>query len=462
MALFVDGSCESIGRDVARGVSAVLAVAGALPDELGLREELASVAAAVARGYFLPDEDALVRRRYVGYLSLRAALLETLGDLAAMAGRGRIQWQQRLPVFTTAFAAACVLMRANRFVIDLAGDKPLLWKKLDEADVVAGIPRKTFTTIYRAATSPANLRRFLAASDFYFANRESIRELAAAKPFDTVMELLAAEEPWIERRRRDALRRLFAYRWFSFWRRHRSAWRQVMFGIFEASGRAISELRQPGVKPGGAPKRITEAMRMEAVAHLRPGDVVVTRHDDALSNLFLPGFWPHTALYLGKGADCEALQIGLPFAAGSHAWFLEARKDGVRFRPIGESLQVDAFLVLRPPLHDEGLAAALKRAMSHAGKPYDFLFDFRTADCLACSEVVYRGFHGIGPVRFHLKEVGGRLCLPTEDLIQQALACGFRIVVAGGIGGGSLEIGAEAAASYKSTRDPLDKEVEVF
>ena len=180
MALFVDGSCESIGRDVARGVSAVLAVAGALPDELGLREELASVAAAVARGYFLPDEDALVRRRYVGYLSLRAALLETLGDLAAMAGRGRIQWQQRLPVFTTAFAAACVLMRANRFVIDLAGDKPLLWKKLDEADVVAGIPRKTFTTIYRAATSPANLRRFLAASDFYFANRESIRELAAA------------------------------------------------------------------------------------------------------------------------------------------------------------------------------------------------------------------------------------------------------------------------------------------
>ena len=202
----VIGNSLANGRIITRGVSAVLAVAGALPDETALRVELASVAAALARGYFLPDEDELVRHRYAGYLAARAVLLETLEELAAVAGRGTLEWQQRLPVFATAFAAASVLMRANRYVIDLAGDQPLLWKKLDEADGVAGIPRKTFTTMFKAATHPATLRRLLAATDFYFAQHAAIRGLAADPQLRPVVELLAVEQPLMERRRRDALK----------------------------------------------------------------------------------------------------------------------------------------------------------------------------------------------------------------------------------------------------------------
>jgi hypothetical protein len=314
------------------------------------------------------------------------------------------------------------------------------------------VPRKTFTAIFKSATRPADLRRFLAATDFYFAHHEEIRALGADPRLEAVVALLAVEEPLLERRRRDALRRLFAYRWFSFLRRHRSAWRQVMFGIFEASGRAISELRQPGGKPAGAPKRITPELRAALPPHLRPGDVFATRHDDALSNWFLPGYWPHTALYLGSGADCA--RLGLAVAPGDGHWMLEAKKDGVLLRPLAETLAVDAFVVLRSPLAEAEIATALTRALSHVGKPYDFLFDFRTADCLACSEVVYRSYHGIGPLRFQLEERGGRLCLSTEEFIKQSLAVGFQVIVAGGIRWGGLSFGVAAAAEFAGTPHP--------
>jgi hypothetical protein len=432
---------------IGRNVSAIVSASASLPAAAGLSLELDCVEAASARGYFLPDEEEIVRASYAGYLGVRVALLESLAELGAAAGNAVRDWRTRLPVFATAFAAACVLMRGNRFITNLAAERPVLWKKLDEADPLTGVPRKSFTMLYRAATSPANLARFIAAADFYFTHRGEIRLLADDPELAPVIALLEAEEATIERRRRDAVRRHVSYRWFSLLRRHRSALRQVMFGFFEISGRAIAELRQPGVKPRGAPKGVTGEMRAELLPLLREGDVFVTRHEDALSNLFLPGFWPHAALYLG-----ERPQLPLPSGGGPEGgWFLEARKDGVLVRPAAETLEVDAFVVVRPPLDGDALALCLARASSHAGKPFDFMFDFRAAERLACTEVIYRGMHGIGPVRFQLREVGGRLCLPAELLLDQALGCGFTVVAAGGLGGGVLA-GAPAEAAFLATR----------
>ncbi len=434
----------------ARGAAAVRAAAAALPGGPELAVELACADRASARGYFLPDEDALVRVRYSQYLTLRAALLGTLEELAAAAGADGVEWRGRLPAFATAFAAACLLLRATRFIVDLAKDRPVVWKKLDEEDRASGTPRKSFTAIYSAASSVANLRRFLVASDFYFSHRQEILALPPDTPAGGVAALLLEEEPMIERRRRDALKRLFAYRWFSFLRRHRSAWRQVMFGLFRISGSTIAELRQPGVKPAGAPKRITEDLRGRLLAKARPGDVFVTRHDDAMSNLFLPGFWPHAALYLGMREELEAAGIDLP--AGPGHWFLEAKKDGVKIRPAAETLQVDACVVLRPPLPPGLLSAAIARALSHEGKGYDFLFDFRTADVLACTEVIYRGFHGAGSISFRLLEVGGRLCLPAEEMLDQAMDCGFRVTAAAGIGRSGCLAGTKAEIAFHGSR----------
>jgi hypothetical protein len=83
-------------------------------------------------------------------------------------------------------------------------------------------------------------------------------------------------------------------------------------------------------------------LQKQILAHVKPGDVFVTRHDDALSNLFLPGFWPHAALFLGESVNRTPEWGELPAADESDAWFLEAKKDGVKIRPMSETLALDA------------------------------------------------------------------------------------------------------------------------
>ena len=445
---------ENAREEVSRAVSAVMAALRAMPAAVTIAPELQQIANATERGYFLPDEDESVRLRYLQYLSARAALLEIPTRL--LDGSGREDWIDELPAFVTAFAAACVLIRATGFVTGLALANPVLWKKLDEEDLRVGLPRKTFTRLYRSSASPETLSRIHSAAEFYDEHQDRILELADDPEIGPVVRLLASEAASIERRKREAVRRHLVYRWFSFQRRQRSAWRQVMFGLFEAGGSAIADLRQPGVKPSGAPKRLTPGLREELLASLRPGDVCVTRHDDALSNLFLPGFWPHATLFLGDIEERRALGVRLPepleARSGGRTRFLESKKDGVRFRPAEETLAVDACVVIRPTLDRSDLARAIGRAMEHEGKLYDFLFDFRTSDRLACTEVIYRGFHGIGPVAFQLKEVSGRKCLPAEDLLDQALGCGFHLHATAGLEGNRVLFGAAAEKAFQATR----------
>ncbi len=441
----MEGENEATGDTVRRGARAVLAAAVTLRSDI----DLPFLAEAAQRGYFTPAEDGTLRVRYSQYLGARAALLSTLSSLEEACSPAAGGWAVRLPAFTVAFAAACLLLRRARALADLATTNPLLAKKLDEASPVHGIPRKTFTRLFRATTDPLRLLQFRDAAEFYEKHRSEIAALSGDEELAPVLRLLEEEEAWIERRRRDILRRRLSYGWFSFLRRHRSAWKKSMFGIFEWSGRAIAELRQPGVKPWGAPKRVSPELREKILRLVRPGDVFVTRHDDAMSNLFLPGFWPHASFFIGSESQRPGLGPPDPVV------FLEAKKDGVRFRPAEETLAVDAFVVLRPPLERDEITAALAQAMQHEGKLYDFSFDFRNADRLACTEVVYRTYHGVGGLAFSLVETGGRLCLPAEQLIAQALEQGFRVVAACGVGKNEIVTGTRAELVLHASRSAL-------
>ena len=440
---------------VRRAASTVLGVWEAIDREVPIEESFERVDVAESRGYFLPDEDERVRLRYAQYLAERAALLSALQGMEAVCGSSGEAWGGRRPAFLVALAASTLLVRRTRELLAIAGRSRLLRKKLDEADAIHGLPRKTFTQLYRATTSIRRLTRLRDALDFYLETRLEFADLAGVPPFDELIPRLEAE---VERARNDGVgvRRRLRYRWFSFRRRHHSAWKHSVFRLFRWSGSLIADLKQPGVKPSGAPKRVTAALREELVALARPGDVFFTRHDDAMSNLFLPGFWPHGALFFGDEAERGrlglALAPGLARLAADPVRFLEAKKDGVRFRPAEETLEVDCAVILRPPVADEIKAEALKRASGHAGKRYDFVFDFRSSDRLACTEVIYRGYHGLGGLGFELLPTGGRLCLPAEALIHQALEQGFQVVATCGIGKGGLLKGRAAEMALHSTR----------
>ena len=457
------GRSESTDIDqlLAECVPALLACEAALPTYDGLEQEHDYLAAADERGHFHPDEEEIVLLRYTQYLAVRSALVQILDDLQQHLGRtvtGWRRWPHRLPVFLTAYAAGCLRHRAAGHLVGLAADRSVVWKKLDEENVRAGLPRKSFTRIYREYSRPGNMTRLLVALEFYRRHQDEVRELAQDPLMGPVVELLAREDERMELNKREALKRGALYGWFSFLRRHRVAWKNVTFGLFEAGGRAVADLNIPGIKPRGAPKRIDAGIQERLLEVLQPGDVLVTRHDDALSNLFLPGYWPHAAMFLG---ETDGSTIAPEHRSGevSGPCFLEAKKDGVRVRRIAETLAVDELLVLRAPLPAEQIGPLLEKAVKeHAGKPYDFLFDFRTADRMVCTEVAYRTYHGVGPVRFDLREVGGRLCLPAEAFLDQSMACGFELVATAGLGqsvqGGGVLEGAEARRAFESADRP--------
>lgn len=440
---------------VRQGARTVLGAADAARDGL----LLPFLPEASERGYFTPVEDEIVRLRYLQYLSSRAALLSALATLEQACSPAAGGWHARLPAFTVAFAAACLLLRQARALAGPAAREPLLARKLDEASPGHGLPRKTFARMFRATTDPVRLLRFRQAADFYDKHRSEIARLGSDPDLSPIVRLLGEEEEWIERRRRDILRRRLDYGWFNFLRSHRSAWKKSVFGFFEGSGRAVAELKQPGIKPIGAPKRVSGAHRAKILRLARPGDIFLTRHDDALSNIFLPGFWPHAAFFLGSESQRAELGLDPPSDLARRPRdpmvFLEAKKDGVRYRPVEDTLEVDAFVVLRPPLEGGELAAVLERGMRHEGKLFDFSFDFRNADRLACTEVIYRAYHGTGNLGFSLVETGGRLCLPAEELIAQALEQGFRVVAACGLGKDEIVTGTRAELVLHGSRTAL-------
>jgi hypothetical protein len=150
-------------------------------------------------------------------------------------------------------------------------------------------------------------------------------------------------------------------------------------------------------------------------------------------NYFLPGSWPHAALYLGSADDLERMGLRqheelvprwrrlLALDQDEPRRVLEAMRDGVCLRSLRNPFRADAVAVVRPQLDDDEVAQAIGRGMLHEGKPYDFDFDFSRSDRLVCTEVIYRSYDGIGRMHFSLIRRAGRLTIAAEDLLSMAL-----------------------------------------
>lgn len=216
---------------------------------------------------------------------------------------------------------------------------------------------------------------------------------------------------------------------------------------------------------------------------LEPGDILIERRDWYSSNAFLPGYWPHGALYVGTPDDwkkdkdenflrkvikelkrlvdiedrnktdarqteedgkthiqkmrelIEALELvdnenppdqkmGELIKKLNEKQIIEAVSEGVIHNTIEHSVGgASSVFALRPKKLMPGeRAEAVAQAFFYIGRPYDFDFDFDTPNTLVCTEVVYRCYGGNSDeatLKFPLVTLMGRRTLPAHQIAIQ-------------------------------------------
>ncbi len=371
--------------------------------------------------YFKPSQDERIKTWFVKFLTMRVSLWQVIDDVYEHAGIsiGEIRTDYELKLFCLGFVAACQVVRLDRLILERVAAHSFIQRKLNEGVPEHNVPRKQYTAIFEAFTEPGKAFKIFQAIKLLDKQQVKIETFKNEKHISYFINNLLTYRSYLDESKKNYLKRSVHYIRHVFRRRGARIKQQAQFGFLEASGRVLSECVNK------QNKLVTKDVLDQLRDLLKPGDVFVTRHKYALTNLFLPGFWPHSAMYIGNEIERECLGIKVPEHL-KNKWkgdicTFEALKDGVLMRTLENTLSVDGLVVLRPTLSDKGITMALERVLKHEGKKYNFDFDFFRSDRLVCTELPFRAYDEIEDIKIKLKTRAGRPTLSAEDLCDLAL-----------------------------------------
>lgn len=199
---------------------------------------------------------------------------------------------------------------------------------------------------------------------------------------------------------------------------------------------------------------ITDLQIKDLQSIIRPGDILLERREWYLTNIGIPGFWTHAAVYIGtpserakylssaevntwvKSKNKNATSIDdlikkdfkKPYKLslkkdkkGHDIRVIEAIAKGVSLTSLEYTSHADSIVILRPKISDKAKARAIYRAFSYQGRPYDYNFDFVSDASLVCTELVFKSFESstdIEGIKFPVKKVMGKLIMPANDIVE--------------------------------------------
>lgn len=214
--------------------------------------------------------------------------------------------------------------------------------------------------------------------------------------------------------------------------------------------------RDPDYYNGKTAITIEQAKEMQA--KLQPGDIMISRTDWFLSNMFLPGFWSHSFIYTGDAkqlkayfnnedvnqhylSKCQKLQLEcdnffdyltLKFPTvindytkkdkyGYPNVLIEATSEGVHFSSIRHTFLNDYLAAARPMVSLLDKAVAIEQSLEFYGLEYDFDFDYISDDRLVCSELVGKSYDKSVEMNFdidkgeYIEQIMQRLSIPVKN-----------------------------------------------
>lgn len=151
-------------------------------------------------------------------------------------------------------------------------------------------------------------------------------------------------------------------------------------------------------KLGKPEPKVKYSQVREAMYLSRPGDCILTREDWRLTNIFIPGYWSHAAIFDHEMNVVEAIGSGVQAVD-----------------PVEMLLKKDDFCILRPLFLDTiEKHEAAKYAHTQVGVPYDYIFSSNQA--WYCSELVYFSYQYASPTVIPIKaeEVLGELSITPD------------------------------------------------
>ncbi len=219
-----------------------------------------------------------------------------------------------------------------------------------------------------------------------------------------------------------------------------NSWFPIQKNVADTMGKIqVSSRKEPLIST----EQIT-AMRDK----LHPGDILIQRRNWHVSNVGIPGFWPHAALHLGTIHEANEffgelfprdgfasfselvetqfpefyLKYQLPDEAGYPYAVIEGQAPGIIIQSLEKSAGADYLGVLRPKISKESIMKAFLRAIGNYKKPYDYNFDFETRDEIVCSELVYDAYlpgKDKEGIHFELTRTSGRNMISPNQIVEK-------------------------------------------
>lgn len=342
--------------------------------------------------------------------------------------------------FAIELTALCAQAAAGHAVAERVNAHPSAQHIIDERVVERGIPSGTFTAVRAQLTRtrdfsyvPVGAQWF----DVWIARQlrapgdQPLRALVNARRAQAVAALGARDAVTTAENRLQTLQQQAFQRWFPV---------QTEVATWAGDTRVAPENR-----------RLVSNAQLDAMREqMHPGDVIVERRNWYISNIGLPGFWPHAIFYSGSQDEIRATfdalpevtavygmpfsqylaqhravvwnQLGTPDANGHVRRVLEAVSEGVVTNSLEHACGGDYVAVMRPTFGPVMAARAIDRAFGLQGRPYDFNFDFATDDQIVCSELVLKAYEPASATAPGLRvppiTVAGHSAIPPTELVR--------------------------------------------
>ncbi|MBW2462861.1 MAG: hypothetical protein JRH11_14510 [Deltaproteobacteria bacterium] len=337
------------------------------------------------------------------------------------------------------YATLCAQVNAGQDLLEQVSGNERIQALFNEAMPGLGLPADTFTT-FRNRMTRARDQSFIAVGGEWF-DLWIARHLRAGEQAGRVVDLVRSQ-------RREAEGNVDVEGVLATVQNKAELLKSTAFDAWFPVQRDVAEWFGDTRVVAADRRLISDAQLVSFGEVLEPGDIIVERRNWYLSNVGLPGFWPHAALFVGTQDDIRAAfdddpavqerygtlseylaeahpeawaALGRQDHAGNAHRVLEAVSEGVVAASLEHSCGADYVAALRPRLAKVEVARALVRAFGYFGRPYDFDFDFATDDTVVCSELVMKAYEpeadGRG-LRVPPITVVGHVAVPPTEIVR--------------------------------------------